>query len=310
MPQSLLITGGCGFVGSNLIAKLRQNYDYKIRVLDNESTGKYRWISEFDVEFVSGDILNRRTVYSALENVDTVVHLAADTRVMDSINNPDLNFQVNVVGTYNILNAMRSRNITRIINASTGGAILGEVHPPVHEQMVPQPLSPYGAAKLACEGYCSAFTGSYGFAATSLRFSNVYGTRSYHKGSVVAQFFKNVLKNEPLTVYGDGSQTRDYVFSEDLAGGIVSAIKAGRAGVYQLGTGIPTSINQLIDAIRRTVGSTHRVDVNFRHFRPGEIRHTYCAIDKAREHLNYTAPTSLEEGLATTWDWFVSAAKS
>ena len=309
MQQRLLITGGCGFIGSNLIAKLRETDDYEIRVLDNESSGRYEWISAFDVDFVRGDILDREKVHSALEGVDAVVHLAADTRVMDSIENPEHNFRVNVVGTYNLLHAMRSRGIKRIINASTGGAILGEVDPPVHEGMVPEPLSPYGAAKLACEGYCSAFSGAYGFASTSLRFSNVYGTRSFHKGSVVASFFKNIIGKKPLTVYGDGSQTRDYVFSEDLAGGILASIKAEKSGVYQLGTGVPTSINELIAQIRKTVGGSYDVVVNHEKFRPGEIRNTYCSIEKAKEELGYSVPTSLEEGLSKTWNWFLSIAE-
>ena len=170
MHKSVLITGGCGFVGANLIARLRADGQENIRVLDNQSGGKAEWISEFDVDFQEGDIRNESDVEKALQGVDCVVHLAADTRVMDSIDNPAFNWDVNVRGTFNVIDTMRRRGIQRFVNASTGGAILGEATPPVNEEMPPRPTSPYGAAKLAVEGYCSAFGAAYGMNAVSLRF--------------------------------------------------------------------------------------------------------------------------------------------
>ena len=163
----------------------------------------------------------------ALRRVDAVVHLAADTRVIDSIADPTRNFDVNVAGTFGLLNLMREVGVPRLVNASTGGAILGEAPPPVHEEMAPRPASPYGAAKASAEAYCSAFAASYGLDAVSLRFSNVYGPLSFHKGSVVAAFMRRILDDQPLVVYGDGSQTRDYVFVEDLCDGIVVALNSG-----------------------------------------------------------------------------------
>jgi len=231
LSKRVLITGGCGFVGANLIEYLNKNTDYSIRVLDNESMGKYDWINEFNIDFFKGDIREKNDIRSALQDIDVVVHLAADTRVIESIENPAANFETNVSSSFHILEEMRHKGIRRFVNASTGGAILGEVPPPVDEEMVPQPVSPYGASKLAVEGYCSAFSESYEVAAISLRFSNVYGVYSYHKGSVVAHFFKNILRNEPLTVYGDGTQTRDYIFSRDLCSAIHEAIVSKRTGV-------------------------------------------------------------------------------
>lgn len=304
MTKNILITGGCGFVGANLIDVLRQDTDVQIKVLDNESMGRREWISQFDVEFYESDIRNSAEVEKALVGVDTVVHLAADTRVMDSISNPVLNFETNVVGSFTLLSAMRKAGVQRIVNASTGGAILGEVPPPVDENMAPHPTSPYGASKLAVEGYLSAFSGAYGMAATSLRFSNVYGLYSYHKGSVVAHFLKNILLGQPLVVYGDGSQTRDYVFSQDLVRGIISAIQSDVSGVYQLGTGKATSLNELIDIMRTIVGSQYDFDVEYKDFRDGEIRHTYCNIDKAKNALGYAPASGLTTGLSKTWDWF------
>lgn len=309
--RRIMITGGCGFVGSNLIAALRELADSpQIVVLDNESLGKHEHIAGFDVEFVKGDIRDRPTIRNALDGVDAVVHLAADTRVMDSLENPSHNFEVNVVGSFNLLMAMREAGVKRIVNASTGGAIIGEAEPPVHEEMLPRPLAPYGASKLAVEGYLNSFSAAYGFEAASLRFSNVYGPRSYHKGSVVAAFFKRVLQDKPLVVYGDGEQTRDYVFIGDLTGGIVRALMEGRSGVFQLGSGNPTSINQLIAAMRDVVGSGHAVDVRYEDHREGEVIHTWCDVSKARRELGFDPKTPLREGLAKTWDWFVEMQRN
>lgn len=305
--RSILVTGGCGFIGSNLIELLRQREDCDIRVLDDESTGSKRDIAPFDVEIIEGDIADARCVDKALKGVDVVVHLAADTRVVDSIAKPEQNFRTNVAGTFNLLCRMKEAGVSRIVNASTGGAILGEVEPPVHEGMAAAPLSPYGASKLAAEGYCSAFAGAYGFSATSLRFSNVYGPRSYHKGSVVAHFFRQILAREELVVYGDGSQTRDYVFVGDLCEGILMVLKSGARGVFQLGTGVPTTINELIAKMEGVLGDDLELRVRYEPFRPGELRHTWCDISNARRAFGYTPGTALDVGLRRTWEWFSEA---
>lgn len=304
MIDNVLVTGGCGFVGANLLAAFRERNVRNIRILDNETGGKRAWIDEFNVDFLKGDIRDEKTLDAALDGIECVVHLAADTRVIDSIENPAFNWDVNVRGAFTLLEAMRRRKVSRIVNASTGGAILGEAPPPVNEDMPARPASPYGAAKLAVEGYCSAYAAAYGMQATSLRFSNVYGPRSYHKGSVVALFFRQILSGETLTVYGDGSQTRDYVYSEDLADGICRAMAEGVSGVYQLGTGIGTSLNELIDTMREIVGPDHPVNVEYADFRDGELRHTWCDISRARKAFSYAPGTSLRDGLAATWRWF------
>lgn len=304
--KRIIITGGCGFIGVNLISHLKNRVtDLQITVLDNESLGKKEYLEEFDeIEFIHGDIKDKDLIFSVLQNADAVVHLAADTRVLDSIADPVKNFEANVIGTFNVLNAIRVHEIPLLVNASTGGAILGDVTPPVHEGMVPEPISPYGASKMAVEGYCSAYSGSYGLKASSLRFSNVYGPRSFHKGSVVAAFFKNILAKEEINVYGDGSQVRDYVFVEDICRGISTALDKGAVGVYQLGTSIPTSINQLIETMRSVVGAGYEIRVKYHNFRAGEIHTTYCDISKAKEKLGYNPIMELKQGLQVTWDWF------
>ncbi|MCW2309844.1 NAD-dependent epimerase/dehydratase family protein [Rhodobium gokarnense] len=301
----VLITGGAGFVGTNLTAHLNRLGGHQVRVLDNETLGKREHLADLDVDFIHGDIRDREAVSEALDGVDAVVHLAADTRVMDSIEDPRKNFENNVIGTFNVLEAMRARGINRFVGASTGGAILGEVPPPVHEEMVPHPASPYGASKLAVEGYCSAFSASYGLRSISLRFSNVYGPRSFHKGSVVAHFFKQIMAGKPLVVYGDGSQVRDYVYVENLADGIVAALTCDFDGAIQMGTGKPTTLNELIAAMREVV-APKTFEVEYRDFRAGEIHSTYCDISRARDVLGFSPRMDLKEGLAATWAWFQS----
>jgi nucleoside-diphosphate-sugar epimerase len=204
----VLVTGGCGFIGANLVPRLAAA-GWQVRVLDNEIIGRRHHLDEFTGEFINGDIRDPAALDLALDGVDAVVHLAADTRVIESIADPAFNFDVNVVGSFRLIEAMRARGIGRLVNASTGGAIIGDATPPVHEGMVPNPIAPYGATKLAVEGLCSAWSGSYGFSALSLRFANVYGPRSYHKGSVVAAFFRRIAAGLPLIVHGDGEQVRD-----------------------------------------------------------------------------------------------------
>lgn len=300
----ILVTGGCGLIGTNLIRFLNDHTDHVIRVFDNESMGKREHLVGLAAEFVRGDLRSTDEVSAALDGMDAVVHLAADTRVMDSIADPKHNFHTNVIGTFNLLEAMRTRGLKRILNASTGGAILGEVEPPVHEEMVPRPLAPYGAAKLAVEGYCHAYSSAYGFSAMSLRFSNVFGPRSFHKGSVVAAFFKRILKGEELVVFGDGAQIRDFIYVDDLCEGIHAALSSGLSGVFQLGSGIPVSVSDLISVMRKVV---HPMPVTLRHepFRAGEILATYCDISKAKGLLGFSPRTELREGLERTWKWFL-----
>jgi UDP-glucose 4-epimerase len=299
----ILITGGCGFVGTNL-AHLLIPRGYEVRVIDDESMGKRSALGDLPVDFVNAAITDADAVAHVLDGVDAVVHLAADTRVMDSIENPTKNFDSNVVGSFTLLQEMRKAGVKRIVAASTGGAILGEVPCPVHEEIMPRPLSPYGASKLAMEGYLSAFSGAYGFKCAALRFSNVYGPRSYHKGSVVAAFFRQIMNGEVLTVYGDGEQIRDYVSALDLVEGILAALEAEVTGVYQLGTGVPTTLNQLLDAMRDVVGPAHAFEVRYADARDGEIVNTYCDISKAQKAFGYATPTKLKHGLGETWEWF------
>ena len=299
---NVLITGGAGFIGRHLADYLTGLDDVAVTVIDNESLGDRRHLDLDKVRFIAGDLRNRDELRSAVEGQDVVVHLAADTRVIESIAEPTHNFESNVIGSFNLLQLCRELGIGRVVAASTGGAILGDVEPPVHERMAPQPTSPYGASKLMLEGYLSAYASSYGMNTCALRFSNIYGPRSFHKGSVVAHFYKQILAGEKLVVYGDGSQTRDYLYVGDLVEGIWDAVESDAQGAFQLGSGAPTTVNQLLDHIRAVTG--REVDVAYEDFRAGEVRDTWCEIDKARAAFGFAPATTLDDGLRRTWEWF------
>jgi UDP-glucose 4-epimerase len=307
--SKVLVTGGCGFIGVNLISALRRR-SASIRVLDNLSTGRREDLEPFGVELVVGDIRNEGEVARAMEGVTDVIHLAAHTRVVDSIQDPRKDFESNALGTLNLLLAAKKNSARKFLMASTGGAILGEKEPPVHEGMVPQPLAPYGASKLAGEGYCSAFHGSYGLETVALRFSNVYGAYSYFKASAVAAFCKQLLAGKPLVIYGDGNQTRDFLFAEDLVEGVLLALDKSPGGeVFHIASGTETSVNDLVAAMGQVVR-----DVPFvvRHEPPrrGEVVRNFSDIGKAREVLGYSPQTDLHTGLRKTWDWFRSNSET
>jgi len=306
MPSSygtILITGGSGFIGTNLVRRLAQS-GARLRVLDNLSAGNPADIRPSGAELIVGDVRDGPLVRRALEGVEAVIHLAAQTGVIPSQQNPAGDFEVNARATFELLAASRNAGIRKFIFASTGGAILGEKQPPIHEEMAARPLSPYGASKLAAEGYCSAFFGSFGLPAVSLRFSNIYGPHSYHKGSVIARFFKLLLEARPLTVYGDGTQTRDFLYVQDLVEAILAALEAAPGGeVFHIASGQETSINELIALLRQVV-SDIPIKVEYAPARRGEVSRNFASIDKARRLLSFHPRVTLRDGLVKTWQWF------
>jgi UDP-glucose 4-epimerase len=227
--SNVLITGGCGFIGRNLIRMLLERGD-SIRVLDNLSVGTRDelalvaniiecngWQAGGNVSLCVGDIRDRHACMQAAEGADAVVHLAAQSGVLPSIENPVFDCETNVLGIVNMLEACKEKGAGHFVFASSS-APLGETVPPIHEEMVAKPLSPYGASKLAGEGYCSAYSSSFDIKTSVLRFSNVYGPDSGHKGSVVALFFRRALEGKPLIVYGSGGQTRDFIYRRFMLG--------------------------------------------------------------------------------------------
>ena len=256
---TILVTGGAGFIGSGLVPMLL-NAGYRVRVLDNLSSGSADALAAYDVELVTGDIRDAQTVDRAVRGVDGIVHLAAHTNVIDSIQDPVMDYAVNVGGTLNLLMAAREHKVARFVFASSNAPI-GENTPPIDEEKPARPLSPYGASKLAGEGYCSAFHGSYGLGTVILRFANVYGPRSTHKGSVVAKFIKDAMSTGTLTIYGDGEQTRDFIHVDDLARAIIAGLESDCGGeTFQIATGSETRIIDLAHSIQAAFPDRKIVD--------------------------------------------------
>lgn len=313
---TVLVTGGCGFIGTNLIEFVLKRTDWDIRVLDNLSQGKLEYLesvkgySERRVTFLEGDVRDEDDVAKAVKNVEFIIHLAAQTSVMDSIERPKEDAKTNILGTINLLAEAVEKDVERFVLASSA-APLGEQEMPIHEEKVPEPLSPYGASKLAAEGYCSAYAGSHSVQSVALRFSNVYGPKSWHKGSVVAKFIKQILKDETPVIYGDGEQTRDFIHTEDIAQGILRSCTETLSEDFerfQIGTGVETSINELYSLLKEEL-EEQGIDVptaNYGDKREGEIYRNFAKIEKAKEELDYSPEVSLEEGIKGTIKWFIN----
>lgn len=296
--KAMLVTGGAGFIGASLVPMLLDQ-GYRVRVLDNLSVGSAAALAGLDVELVVGDIRDRATVDSAVTGMDGVVHLAAHTTVIDSIQDPLHDYAINVGGTLNLLLSCRDHGIGRFVFASSNAPI-GENTPPIDESKPARPLSPYGASKLAGEGYCSAFHGSYGLGTVILRFANVYGPRSTHKGSVVAKFIKDALSSGRLTIYGDGLQTRDFIYVEDLCRAILAALTSDVGGeTFQIASGTETTILDLAHRIQAAFPD-RRIEIVHEGQRAGEIIRNYSSIAKAQKMLGWSPQVSLDEGLAHT----------
>ncbi|MBS3817516.1 MAG: SDR family NAD(P)-dependent oxidoreductase [Candidatus Thermoplasmatota archaeon] len=317
--KDVLVTGGCGFIGTNLIEYLLEKTDLNINVLDNLSEGKLEYLEEIDnysedrIIFFEGDIRDEEDAERAIDGCDYVINLAAQTSVMDSIDDPERDAEINIMGTINLLEAGVREDVERFILASSA-APLGEQEMPIDEDKVPEPLAPYGASKLACEGYCSAYAGSFGLETVALRFSNVYGPKSWHKGSVVAKFIKQILKGETPVIYGDGGQTRDFIHTRDISQGLHLACVEDLNEdfeLFQIATGEETSINELYSILERSL-EEKGIDVpepEYGDEREGEIYRNYADISKAEEKLNYSPAVPLEEGIEETIDWFLESYK-
>ena len=322
MVKNWLITGGCGFLGTSLIVRLlKEHADVKIRVLDNLTVGTRDDLAEVcsfteasplslsapsswkaQVQLVVGDITDFETCFACSEGMDITVHLAANTGVAPSVENPRKDMESNVIGTFNMLEAARQKNVGRFIFASSGAPI-GEVEPPIHEEKAPHPVSPYGASKLAGEGYCSAYYRTFGIKTIALRFGNVYGPLSKHKNSVVAKFFKRALNGEPLEIYGDGSQTRDFIYIDDLIQAVLLAAQADFGGeAFQIATHKETTVREIAKSIKKLVEdrTLKKVDILFGESRLGDVKRNFSDISKARQLLKFEPAFDLEMGLRET----------
>lgn len=322
-----LVTGGCGFLGTALVRSLTAEGTHSVRVVDNLAVGEredLEAVSPFvevaevgpmrpgsPVELVVGDILDEELALRVAEGADVIVHLAANTGVMPSIEDPRADCMSNVVGTLNYLEAARHGGARRFVFASSGGTTIGEAEPPIHEEMVPHPVSPYGASKLAGEGYCSAYYRTFGIETVALRFGNVYGPLSGHKNSVVARFIKRASGGDALEIYGDGTQTRDFIYVGDLIRAVRLAATVEGAGgeIFQIATSAETTVQELVDRLLPVLAAFGTKDVEVRNTeaRRGEVRRNYADTSKAERMLGWRSEVGLDEGLRRTVEWFMGS---
>ena len=308
--SKILVKSGYGFVGSNLVRMLADE-GCSVTIFDNYRTGSPDFLDDKErYKLIEGDICDTSAINSAVLGMDAVIHLAASGSVVDSVDSPENNFQTNVRGTFCVLDACRLAGVSKVIFSSTGGALIGNAVPPVSEQSVPRPISPYGASKLSGEGYCCAFSHAYGMSITALRFANVVGPISWHKKGAVTAFCKAIMDNKPITIYGDGTSTRDYLFVGDLCRGITAALHSSALGfhVYHLASGQETSILALAKIIRNVAGVPDHPIV-FAEKRAGEVERNFANFTLASAELGFKPQVSLVDAVERTWIWLQQYAK-
>lgn len=303
-PKNVLVTGGAGFVGATLVRRLL-GAGHSVRSFDNYVTGDPSHLAGLDIELVEGDIRDAPALDKALVGQEAVVHLAAAGSVVDSVRDPVGNFESNVVGTFQVLDAARRAGTERVVQASTGGALIGAAAPPVNERSLPKPISPYGASKLAGEGYAHAFAKAFGLRTVALRFANVYGPWSERKKGAMTNFFKALHAGEPIVIFGDGSSTRDYTHVDDISRALQLALEGQVEGgtVLHISSGVETSVARLAEICKAAAGLPDH-PVEFRPKRPGEVERNFATFDLAREVLGYTPTIDFEDGVRRTWEWY------
>jgi UDP-glucose 4-epimerase len=314
VTRRALVTGGAGFIGSH-VADLFLANGWSVEILDNLSSGRRENVSPKAKLHVM-DI--RSTDAAALVSggsFDVIAHLAAQIDVRKSVDDPAFDASVNVLGALNLVEALRRAGDgqrARFVFSSTGGALYGDhATPPNAETIVKEPDSPYGIAKLATELYLSYYARVQGMDTVAVRFANVYGPRQdpHGEAGVVAIFCERLLSGRPLTVFGDGMQTRDYVHVSDVAAATFAAATKSLPGprrlddrAFNVGTGVATSVVGLAEVLRKAAGST--TPIEFAPKRPGEQQQSFLTVEKAKSQLGWKAMIPLEEGLADTFRWF------
>jgi nucleoside-diphosphate-sugar epimerase len=300
--SSVLVTGGAGFIGSHLVPRLLE-LGHSVTVLDNLSTGKLENLDGVldhpKFAFQRGDIQDKSIPNEVFDGIDSIIHLAALIDVSASVADPIQNHEVNVNGAFNMLNGAIKHNVKKFIFASST-AVYGDAKTlPLQENSILHPISPYAASKVAGEAYCSAFASCFGLETIILRFFNIYGLRSENSpySGVITKFLQKIINGGVLTIDGDGEQTRDFIHVNDIVKAVILALEQeGLKGeVFNVCTGVPTSINQLADTLKTVTGK----NPNVKHgpARRGDIRSNYGDPTKTAEKLGFRAAVDLTKGL-------------
>lgn len=311
--QNVLVTGGAGFIGSHIVQKLLSE-DHNVTVLDNLTTGKMSNLDNLDdkehLRFIRGDITDMQTVKEALKGIDAVFHEAAFVSVNLSVENPLLANEVNVNGTLNMLKAASDAGVKRFVFASSAAVYGEELAPKKDEGMVCEPSNPYGITKLAGESYVRAFWKVYKLPTVALRYFNVYGPRQSFDlncayGGAVTIFINRVMRGLPPVIYGDGEQTRDFVYVEDIVEANMLALNcdAATGQAFNIGSGSRVSVNDVAAALKQALGKTTLENI-YEPPRVGDVKHGFADITKAQTMLNFKPKFTFQEGIQSLVDWY------
>jgi nucleoside-diphosphate-sugar epimerase len=305
----VLVTGGGGFIGSHIVERLVRD-GYRVRVVDNFTTGHRRNLEPLvdDVDVVEGDLQSYERAHAAVRDCEIVLHQAAMPSVPRSVQDPLTSNASNVIGTLNVLLAARDAGVRRVVFASSSSVYGAAPDLPKVETLPTLPISPYAVAKLAAEGYCRAFSQVYGLETVALRYFNVFGPRqdpNSQYSAVIPQFINAVLQGKGITIFGDGEQSRDFTYVDNVVEANLLAMKApdvsGRT--YNIACGDRISLNELVASIGRIFGRT--IDPEYAPPRLGDVRHSMADISLARNELGYEVGVSFDEGLAQTIEHYV-----
>jgi UDP-glucose 4-epimerase len=302
----ILVTGGAGFIGSHTVDALVAAGAHAVSVLDGLSSGKREQVNPA-ARFYEADLRNAEAIVPILEREkpEVIYHLAAQMDVRRSVADPAFDAGINLVGFLNLMEAARRNGLRRVVFASTGGAIYGEQEQfPCDEEHPRRPVSPYGVAKLATEAYLFFYKVQHGIDYVALRYANVYGPRQdpHGEAGVVAIFCGRMLEGKPSTIFGDGEQTRDYIFVGDVARANVAALGAKASDAFNIGTGVETSVNQLYEALASAAGV--KTPPSYAPARPGEQRRSVISPARAGQVLGWRPEVALDEGLKRTFTFF------
>jgi UDP-glucose 4-epimerase len=305
--KNLVVTGGAGFIGSNLIRELVK--DNSIIVIDDLSAGSLKNIEDLvktkKINFIKGSVTDNKLLQKTFRNVDYVFHHAAIASVPKSIDDPIMTNDVNVNGTLNVLVASRDNNVKKVVFASSCSVYGDSLELPKYEGMIPYPISPYSVNKLIGEYYCNVFTKVYGLKTIVLRYFNVYGPRQDSNGSyaaVIPKFISKALKNESLVIYGDGGQSRDFIYVNDIVDANIMAVESKETGIFNIATGDKVSINQLAKLIIQM--TEKNLKLVYKKSRIGDIRCSYADISKAKKKFGFKTKFAFNKGLEETIKWF------